>query len=1009
MALGKLQERTFNLYLEAALIQINPALRGLTSAERLKTVVNSDKVPDIIVRDRSYPPVIIESSFDANDADRDAFDRLVNETILSGEQHVVHTVVALHIPESFRDISERDDVIDALLGDSDGNGQVQLEYSVHRREKLGGGQKRWPRAGFISGTIYDLKTLLPHLSIPYEKVAEAGQTIAGLVKSAAQALDSAFDDQHKKAKLAELHMQRSPVSGMRTMMILWLNALLVQERLSQQSLTGLKVDPVHTSTKDRENEFIDPRVQLNRWGKIVKRNWLSIYAPAIKALEIASKENISATARSLFMLAECVQNIEMHQLGLHISVGAELFPVLSDDRKGAAAFYTRPSTAELLACLTIREEYLSAEEWKDPLLFSNVKIADMACGTGTLLRAGYRRVLDLHERFAKENSDPSYIHMGAMEGGVIGADISPIAAHLTTSSMASLGKGDSYGDTQIGWVQVGWDGYEFKAGSLQYFETDKVVNLFTSAGIGATSGTGVVETVSVEIPFDKIDWILMNPPYSRAQGGKERLFKIAGMSPEESEGVTNQRKKLLKNQPVNLGAGDGATFLALARLKVKVGGRIGFVLPLTAGFSSDWAKVRKLIRTEFEDIVAVTVLRKTKIKEKSFSADTGMGEMLLIATKLSRRPRLGPIPPNPVHCVTLSHPPLREGEAGEIGRAIYSAVTKAVKDIKEYPVRIGDDEFGTVAILTSDDPDRPWSYLGAKHIGLAMFAEILVKGRVVLDEDSAIDLPVSMSILKDIFDIGYSHHTIGHYHKAKPKDKIGAYEFHPISDTSDAIGNRRALWGANKNTQAQLIVLPTHKGFLYLPDSEEKREKIDKVRKKVLKSQSTLFYARGMQWTSQKLLAASTERRCSGGRAWTSLSHRDPRVLKAYALWGNSTLGFLIHWTRGQRQQGGRASTQVGAISDMPSPRIDLLDEQKLSQAAQSFRELSYKPLSAACRAHMDDTRKQIDDAVLDMLGINSSEVARVIDDMRWLWCNEPSVHGNNRAALRALEDAQQR
>ena len=52
--------------------------------------------------------------------------------------------------------------------------------------------------------------------------------------------------------------------------------------------------------------------------------------------------------------------------------------------------------------------------------------------------------------------------------------------------------------------------------------------------------------------------------------------------------------------------------------KTKPGGRIGFVLPLTAAFAEAWSCTRQMIEEDFEDIVAVVS------SEGSLSADTGM-------------------------------------------------------------------------------------------------------------------------------------------------------------------------------------------------------------------------------------------------------------------------------------------------------------------------------------------------------------------------------------------------
>lgn len=157
----------------------------------------------------------------------------------------------------------------------------------------------------------------------------------------------------------------------------------------------------------------------------------------------------------------------------------------------------------------------------------------------------------------------------------------------------------------------------------------------------------------------------MNPPYSRTRGGQS-AFDIAGLSERERAACQRRWRELVKGESVNNQAGMAASFLALARRKVKPGGRIGFVLPLTSAFADAWSATRQMIAEDFEDIIAVAA------SEGSLSADTGMQEMLLTATRRKGKSRA----PSPIRCVTLRSAPSRLGEAGEVARAVRQAARK---------------------------------------------------------------------------------------------------------------------------------------------------------------------------------------------------------------------------------------------------------------------------------------------------------------------------------------------
>ena len=69
----------------------------------------------------------------------------------------------------------------------------------------------------------------------------------------------------------------------------------------------------------------------------------------------------------------------------HDLTGA-VFQRLIVDRKFLAAYYTTPAAAALLAGLAIdAEETPSGQPWSDVTGIEALRIADFACGTGTLL------------------------------------------------------------------------------------------------------------------------------------------------------------------------------------------------------------------------------------------------------------------------------------------------------------------------------------------------------------------------------------------------------------------------------------------------------------------------------------------------------------------------------------------------------------------------------------------------------------------------------------------------
>ena len=969
---GQSVESTFNEALGIALSQTTARWgegSEIIQVEKTQTLAgktNRAKRPDILVLEKQSPPVVIECSYDASDADKDAISRLGKSTNQGNLQ--IKTALSIHIPAKFRNQSFQSIVRELS------NGQT-INYALHQLE-----DRRWPNSGFLTGTIYDIALLIPAAALPKEEIELVAQQVADLVNQAADILEIALLPEQQE-EIARLVHQRTPLKGLRTTMVLWLNALLTQQRLSMQ---GVQYAP---HLEFAAELLPQPSVQVEIWCTILNENWRSIFEPAILVLQESGGIDPAATGQALNHLISAVEIIELTRVGLHINVGAELYPKLSDDRKQAAAFYTQPATAELLASLVVEHDAFDSATWKSGQIFDTNFLADLTCGTGTLLRAGYRRIQAFHEHAGGKLESAKRLHLNAMESGLIGTDISPIAAHLTASSLAAIGMGEPYGETCIGWLNIG--GKNALTGALEYFISDAVVDLFEEVA-GRSSGTEV-EGNQILIKDNSVKWILMNPPYSRTRGG-QTTFDVAGLNEQERKSCQKRWKKLVKHAPVNNRAGMGASFLALAYEKVKFGGRIGFVLPLTAAFADSWAITRKMVEREFSNVVAIVVASGQALGKDALSADTGMEEMLLVATKRKNQNSLHQS--SPINCVTLYQPLNRVGEANEIARAISNALDGIGTSGSTRPIRAGEDELGQIAVFDAGGEGAPWSPLGVVHADLALAAVALENGIIDHFCSEPLSLNIEMVSIADLFNVGPTHHLIGHIQGNSP---IGAFELHPVTNPQDAIGRDRSLWHADSTSQRQLIVLPTHK--CVAPENVGS----DAERNEMQQHRSTIHYARNMRWTSQTLLTASTEHPVMGGRSWAALIHDDMRVCKAFALWSNSTFGMVLHWTRGQRTHAGRSTTQIGALKQIPCPKLDALEDDLLDQAVDEFDSISKKILLPACQAHIDDVRSTIDESVIRMFRL-PDETKDEVSKLRKLWCSEPSVHGSNKTALKMLK-----
>lgn len=919
------REEDLNARLGKKLMEANPLWRNAIKIEETQMIEGAaGKRIDILLASRSSPIVAIETSYKKGDADADAIGRL--GCVYKNTKEEINTAIAIELDERHR--TKRLDT------------RTAFKYALHQRtakDKM----YRFPSKGFMVGTYNDIARLMASTAIPKEEVERIAIGVGNGINAVHTILTAGIPEGDLEAITDDLN-QRGTLPALKTTAILWLNSYMVQQMLRGT----MHLLPDMTGEPDK---------CVDAWKDIQKINWNSIFSPAIGILERTRQIRPDSVKESLEILKNEAQRINSAKLGKDINIGAELFPIISADRKKSAAFYTQAPVAEFLATMTITPDM--AEKW-DKDIFKRFKIADMACGTGTLLRFGYRQVRIYHEQAPKSNAKTlEILHRDAMEHGLIGVDISPIAAHLTSSSLAMVSKAP-YKSTNIGWVGVGNPDI---TGSIEYINKPQI-SLLTVDVAGRSSGTGEGDTDSVVIKNESIDVCLLNPPYSRTRKN-QKAFDIRGMSDREKNACQARWGNLIKKEPCDRRAGMAATFLCIARKKVRRGGKIGFVLPMTAAAADTWTDTRDMIETDFEDIVAVAVTSGMASGDTAMSKDTKMEEMLLVAKRKKNDDGIR----SPIRCVLLREPLVRGGLAGEIARSVMSGHIDG-------PIRMGKTRIGLSHVFTTNG-GAPWGALGIKSDAVVEFMAGLKRGEI-RNEAGDVDGTILMTTVGKLFDVGPTHDIIGH---PAGGDGRGAFAMHEITDPKDARGKYRSLWSVNSYKQRSMSILPTHRGAVHRKAQA----------KNVWKTRAKAFIAKGVRWTSQSVPVVCTKNKVLGGRSWVSINHSDERFLKAFALWGNSIYGMITMLECGAKTHSGRSVFMINSISNMACPNFYSLDSELLDDAAQNFDTLCKKSLMIANRADRDKTRALINEAVSKMLGVKGHDTKTITH----LWCAEPAVN----------------
>jgi hypothetical protein len=122
---------------------------------------------------------------------------------------------------------------------------------------------------------------------------------------------------------------------------------------------------------------------LMEWRKILEVNYWPIFDIARRILEVIPIQESKALIERMAETADKL--LENRLMRSHDLTGA-VFQRMIVDRKFLAAYYTTPASAALLIGLAITPEKTPANSsWANLEAVKALRMADFACGTGTLL------------------------------------------------------------------------------------------------------------------------------------------------------------------------------------------------------------------------------------------------------------------------------------------------------------------------------------------------------------------------------------------------------------------------------------------------------------------------------------------------------------------------------------------------------------------------------------------------------------------------------------------------
>jgi hypothetical protein len=646
--------------------------------------------PDIVITAADRAPVVIEAEFmPAYTAESEARDRLGLR--LSSDGKKIETALALRYPAGLEDADD----LDAEIAKS------QLSYCALTLPGADGAQyERFPKSGWLEGKVADVAELARLLSVSQSAVDAAAAALERGIDSATAFLQrletTAPAVNHEVAALlgmsnvAQTHRMACAIIA---------NAMVFHDRVAGMH-EGVK--PLRLVCAPN---VANPQASVVEvWTYILDNiNYWPIFAIA---RDIVEQLPTAEASQMLRVLRATAGEVAATGANAEHDLTGRIFQRLIADRKYLATFYTLPASAALLARLAVAK--LEGVDWADADAIGGLRVGDFACGTGALLSAVYEQFA---ARYEQTGGDPAELHRAMMEDVLYGCDVMPSAIHITGSTLSGREPNVGYEKSRLYTMPYGrQDDGTVAIGSLELLQSSSVMTLFNTSDPAMRTGSAGEETaarVLADIPDEGFDIVIMNPPFTRAtnHGGAHAnvvnpAFAAFNASKADMD-ASGRRMKMLSKRKRNEvscyhgNAGIASAFAELAHYKLRAGGVLAFVLPLVSATGASWQKFREMLASHYTDLEVVSIAA-AGIRDISFSADTGLGECLVVARKLRRDESLA----DSIRFTSLERRPDGFAQVAEISKEVVNAVD--VRNVEDgpyggTPVDVGMEKIGEIA------------------------------------------------------------------------------------------------------------------------------------------------------------------------------------------------------------------------------------------------------------------------------------------------------------------------
>ncbi len=648
-------------------------------------------------------------------------------------------------------------------------------------------------------------------------------------------------------------------------------------------------------------------------------------------------------------------------------LSGRLFHTLLTDAKFKGAYYTSVPAATLLARLVFHD-WPPGVDWRDHEFPASLNVADLACGTGTLLMAVAAEAGRLHEAAGGERG--AELHKAMVEQALHGYDVQLSAVHFAATSLAMLNPDIQFDRMNLYVMPLGAEGSEVSLGSLDFLGEEKVPVQFALSAEAMGIGTSEAERVSGTGPrgaeagqtatLPDLDLAIMNPPFTRSVGGN---LLFGSLPKAERAKLQKELSRRLKSRDASATAGLGAAFVAAAAPKLRRGeGRLALVLPATVCTGPSWQQTRDLIQREFS---LDTVIASHDPLRWNFSDSTDLSEALLIAT---RRPEHGKITGRRTTFVNLWRNPDGVLDAHRVAQAVAATAPAELEAAGAALLEVDGQHVGEVVSM-------PESHVtSGRWIGVQFARADLIRSAVRLLSDGDVWIPGAKSTasiplcrLDEIGQVGPDRRRL-----VDGFDRTNAVTAYPIVEGHDT-ERRRSLACSPDSFLSPLAKpkggqRPGYGQHLWQQSSRflvAERLRLDTCRTVALRSTTRVL---SNVWWPVRLEGTATE--------------------KALAVWLNSSLGLLTMLAQRTSTEGSWVAVKKSDLEELPVLDVRSLTPGQVQGLSDLFDQLAESeferlPAMADCPA-----RRALDDGLSEVLGLPD------LATLRALLASEPVVSG---------------